>query len=79
MSTKWQMHLHFLVLPAFYLPYYIIMSTLILAHLTDNLIVIGHLVVDEGEGVVAGSPGVGADQVAPVCLSLLGEQVNCCL
>ena len=40
---------------------------------------IRHLIIDEGEGVVARSPRVRADQEATVCLSLLREQVDCLL
>ena len=50
-----------------------------IAHLTDDLVMIRHLIIDEGEGVVAGSPGVGTDKEASICLSLLCEHLNCLL
>ena len=46
-------------------------ALLLSAHLADNLVVVGHLVVDERECVVTGSSGVGADEKAAVRLSSL--------
>ena len=45
-----------------------------ITHLTDDLVVVRHLVVDKRQGVVARPSGVGSSQKAAVCLSFLLEQ-----
>ena len=51
-------------------------STQTLLYLADYFIVVGHTVVDQGEGIVARTTGVGSDQEPTITFRSLLEQGN---